>query len=356
MGFEDRDYYRESSNRSTLARVGQWILSGRVYLFEAFGIRVYALSWLIIAMAYALLFMGNGYVWQDRLIASLGLFVIVLLHEFGHCFGARYMGGQADEIVMHPLGGLALTAPPKRWWPHFVTTAAGPLVNVVICIVSGIVLYAYAGKLPWRPYYLEPFQKFGGWVDIAWWSYWIYQTSWTLLLFNLLPIFPLDGGRMVQEVAWKYVGYYRSMIFACTTGIAGAVVAMLVGLLTGTLGLTILALLGLMYCVQLRRAVMEAGPYAFDEENGPDLSAASESWKDFDTRERKERQRVNKRELKAQAKAEKEAAAREAERVANEAKLDQVLAKISSQGKDSLSRSERKFLEQMTEAKRKAKS
>ena len=66
------------------------------------------------------------------------LFVSVLLHEFGHCFGARIMGGRGEEILMWPLGGLAFADPPRRPWPQLVTTVGGPLVNVVICLVTGV--------------------------------------------------------------------------------------------------------------------------------------------------------------------------------------------------------------------------
>ena len=67
------------------------------------------------------------------------LFVSVLLHEFGHCFAARWIGGEADEILMTPLGGLALAdAAAAAAGRAFVTVAGGPLVNVVICLVTGV--------------------------------------------------------------------------------------------------------------------------------------------------------------------------------------------------------------------------
>ncbi|MCH7765652.1 MAG: M50 family metallopeptidase [Acidobacteria bacterium] len=54
------------------------------------------------------------------------LFVVVLVHEFGHCFGARYTGGEADEILIWPLGGLAYASPPHNAKAHMITTVAGP--------------------------------------------------------------------------------------------------------------------------------------------------------------------------------------------------------------------------------------
>ena len=82
------------------------------------------------------------------------LFVIVLLHEFGHCAGARYTGGEADEILLWPLGGLAYVAPPHKSAAHMITAVAGPMVNVVLCAVCSVVLVLWTGKMgavPWNP-------------------------------------------------------------------------------------------------------------------------------------------------------------------------------------------------------------
>ena len=59
------------------------------------------------------------------------LILMVLLHEFGHCIACRWVGGQANEILMWPLGGLAYTQPPNTWQANLVTTIGGPLVNVI---------------------------------------------------------------------------------------------------------------------------------------------------------------------------------------------------------------------------------
>ncbi len=77
--------------------------------------------------------------WMDIfLLTIVALFGSVLLHEFGHCFGARYMGGEAREILIWPLGGLAYVDVPHRWKALFVMVAAGPAVNVLICMVCAI--------------------------------------------------------------------------------------------------------------------------------------------------------------------------------------------------------------------------
>lgn len=86
--------------------------------------------------------------WLDVfLLTVVVLFASVLLHEFGHCFGARYAGGDAREILIWPLGGLAFTEIPHRWKALFITVAAGPAVNVLICLVCGGAMIA-AGFAP----------------------------------------------------------------------------------------------------------------------------------------------------------------------------------------------------------------
>ena len=109
MGWQDRDYNR-SHGRSPSNPL-EWIMFGQVPLFRVFGISVRAHASLIIFIVLSLIF-GLGYggnTWQDRLESMIALFTIVLLHEFGHCFTARWVGGSANDIVMHPLGGLAMT-------------------------------------------------------------------------------------------------------------------------------------------------------------------------------------------------------------------------------------------------------
>ena len=69
------------------------------------------------------------------LLTVVTLFGIILLHEFGHCFAARFVGGEANEILIWPLGGLAFVEVPHYPKPTFIVAAGGPAVNVLICLV-----------------------------------------------------------------------------------------------------------------------------------------------------------------------------------------------------------------------------
>src|SRR5207302_3137679 len=92
--------------------------------------------------------------WIEAAILMGLLFVAVLLHEFGHCFGARLVDGDAHEILLWPLGGLAAIDVPHTPRAHFLSTAAGPFVNLVLCLGAGAGLAALGVRPPFSPLWL----------------------------------------------------------------------------------------------------------------------------------------------------------------------------------------------------------
>lgn len=341
MGYQDRPYYRDQNRGGGFAGGGlAWIFNGSVPLFTAFGIRVRAHASLLITIALVLVFgLGPGATWQDRVSSMTMLFLVVLLHEFGHCFAARWVGGSAEDIMMHPLGGIAFARPPHRPMPTFITVAGGPLVNVVICLVCGVALYLIVGWNPTNPFQFAP-PKWGNaenWYIVVRYVYWLYQVSLVILMFNLLPIFPLDGGQMVQSILWPIVGYYKSMNFSCIVGMVAAVVGGMIALATGSIGLAILAVMGFLTCLNLRRQLLAAGPGAMTDE--VDYSAA------YDTG----RPKVNT--FRAKREAARYEKARQQEQ-AVQAKVDRILAKVAARGMNSLNWFEKRTLRLATERQR----
>ena len=127
-------------------------MSWSIPVFRAFGIQVKVhLLFFIFTLGMFLRQVGakdNPIWWVDVfLFTVVALFGIILLHEFGHCFGARYVDGDAKEVLIWPLGGLAYVDVPHNPRANFITTAAGPGVNVVICLVC-VIGMAGAGYLP----------------------------------------------------------------------------------------------------------------------------------------------------------------------------------------------------------------
>jgi stage IV sporulation protein FB len=130
-------------------------LTWAVPLFRAFGIQV-RLHLLYILMTIGLIWRAwseSPDHWLDIvLVGVVLLFVCILLHEFGHCFAARRVGGDADEILMWPLGGLAYVRVPETPRANFIATAGGPAVNLVLFLGAGAVLLAASFVPPLNPF------------------------------------------------------------------------------------------------------------------------------------------------------------------------------------------------------------
>ena len=141
----------------------------------------------------------------------LALFGIVLLHEFGHSLACRQVGVTANEIVLWPLGGVAFVSPPPRPGAVFWSIVAGPLVNVVLVALLAVFEIA-------RPYLgdLAASSSAHHFLRQLW------NINVGLLIFNLLPIYPLDGGQILRALLWFPFGRAHSLTVAAVIGIAGA--------------------------------------------------------------------------------------------------------------------------------------
>jgi Zn-dependent protease len=146
-----------------------------------------------------------------NVIEYLAIFGIVLLHEFGHALACRQVGGQANRIMLWPLGGVAFVQPPPRPGALLWSIAAGPLVNVMLVPVT-LVAWVVAYGAGWQIEYPDVVHFL---VSIAF-------INIALLVFNMLPIYPLDGGQILQALLWFVIGQARSLMVA---GIIGFVAA-----------------------------------------------------------------------------------------------------------------------------------
>ena len=127
------------------------------------------------------------------------MFSSIFLHELGHCFAARRVGGSADEVLLWPLGGLAFCHCPEFPKSNLIVAAGGPAVTLAISAVS------YAG------FYLAGYDADRLWVEPTFLRLLLYQAwsilvHWNLviLIFNLIPLYPMDGGRIVHSVLWGF--------------------------------------------------------------------------------------------------------------------------------------------------------
>lgn len=340
MGWQDRPYYRDQSASS--GNPLTWILYGSVPLFTVFGIRVRMSASLIFVIGYELLVseLPHGLGVTNALTFGLALFGIVLLHEFGHCFAARKMGGEASDVLLGPLGGLAFVDAPNRPLPQLVTAVGGPAVNVIICAVTYAAMRLIVAFIPHANFTLNPLIVGGFYFYLAW----IFDISLALLIFNLLPIFPLDGGRILQTLLWFKLRFYRASIITSVVGMIGSVLMFMYGIAFWRswygLILVFIAISCFWTCFQLRAQLKAAGPWEYEDE-GIDYSASLWQPDEPKRKARKISRRVARR-LRRQAEQEEN----------EQAQIDAILAKVSAQGMHSLTWSERRALRKATERQR----
>ncbi len=185
---------------------------GAVRLFQFSGINVYLhWSWFIVAI-YSIQNRAGEYsslMWNA--LEYLSLFAIVLLHEFGHSLACRQVGGRANEILLWPFGGVAFVSPPPRPGAVLWSIAAGPLVNVALFpILDFAVAQAISHGLPFRNH-----DAYDLIVSIS-------RINLGLLIFNMLPVYPLDGGQILRALLWFGLGPTRSLLVASGIGFLGA--------------------------------------------------------------------------------------------------------------------------------------
>lgn len=195
-------------------------IKGAFQLFRVRGISVLLhWSWFLVAVIQ-IQHRSRSYsspLWN--VVEYLALFLIVLLHEFGHAFACRSVGGQANTILLWPLGGVALVSPPPRPGANLWCLAAGPLVNVVLALIFlGIGLAAHATGL------------LAGHPDLAKLFTMVALINLVLLVFNLLPIYPLDGGQILRALLWFIFGPSTSLVVASIIGLVGVGILILLAL------------------------------------------------------------------------------------------------------------------------------
>jgi Zn-dependent protease len=260
-------------------------------LFRAFGVQVRVhILYIVITLS---LFLRTAY-GKDTFVSVSDVFLFtvplvflsILFHEFGHIFGGRAVGGEGEEILMWPLGGLAFVEVPREWKAHTLMILAGPAVNLGIAVLAAGVL-AGSGFLPTlNPFespYVAPMKNYrdgrvytseyglklyepGSSTPIAGtergnygdkpelqteraadhtarngleravaptWVVWvnrIFWMNWVLLLFNMLvPAFPMDAAQTVQGLVWWRTDYRTGLRIACYCGYGTGLVMLIVG-------------------------------------------------------------------------------------------------------------------------------
>jgi Zn-dependent protease/CBS domain-containing protein len=172
-------------------------------------------------------------------IAISLLFVLVTLHEFGHSFAAMYYGVPVKQIVLSPIGGVAqLQRIPDKPVQEFVISIAGPAVNFVIAVLMALFIPLLdLGVTD----FMTALSGRAGLTITAVFAY-VFVYNIFLALFNLIPAFPLDGGRVFRALLAMKLDYGRATNIAATVGKALAVMMGLYGLFNGGIFMVFIAI------------------------------------------------------------------------------------------------------------------
>ena len=186
---------------------------GSIHLFKFKGIDVFLhWSWFFVA-AYEIQSRNARYssiTWN--ILEYLALFLIVMTHEFGHSLACRQVGGRVNRIVLWPLGGVAYVDPPARPGATLWSIAAGPLVNVALAPIL-FALYMFARSANLAVTMPDEYRLIRAVLSI----------DIGLFVFNMLPIYPLDGGQILRSLLWFVLGRARSLLVATILGFVGVI-------------------------------------------------------------------------------------------------------------------------------------
>jgi stage IV sporulation protein FB len=302
--------------------------------------------------------------WIDVSILLAILFFSVLLHEFGHCFAARWVNGDAQEVLLWPLGGLANVEIPHRPRAHFITAAAGPAVNLAIALVcASLLLFIWKYQPSWNPLpgsYL--FRDDKGVIELTRWSgtreqlspyavpvllmrgFWL---NYFMGLFNVLVAgYPLDGGRMLQAALWPSLGYRQSTLFVVFAGFAFVFLIGLYAIIQTSVMSLCLALF--IYAAGQRQwVILETG----GEEGvfGYDFSQGYTSLERDQIQAAPAGRRVSWWRRWLRARAARKMQREQEEREAEERRLDELLDKLHRQGRAALTDEEQRFMKRVSD-------
>ncbi len=299
---------------------------------------------LLVLVAIVLMFRLG---WQVGAVVSGILFLSILIHEFGHVFGARLTGGMADEILLWPLGGLAAVQPGPHPWAALQTIAAGPLVNLTLALLFFPGFYAQnelwgvlnPAEVPVAEFHAE---TWGRECLLL-----VFYVNWLLLLLNLLPVFPLDGGQMVSAILSSRMPNDAAFRLTANIGMGASILLMVVGLAGDWSWVVAIGSFTLVMNVLLT-VQLQTGDSYDDSFMGYDFSQGYTSLERSDAAKSRESRQSWLESWKARRRQRQQQ--RELERREDlERQLDELLAKVHEHGLESLTGPEKRLLRRASE-------
>jgi Zn-dependent protease/CBS domain-containing protein len=211
-------------------------MRGAIRLAKVFGIDIDIHVTFFLLLAFFALILG-----AKGLVLIIGIFFFVTVHELCHSLAAAHFGIKVKRITLLPIGGVAsMQEVPKKPYQEMIISLAGPLSNLVIVVVFFYPLYLMLGKET----LMYPFQVLTGQVKYEGsfnvWAH-IYWINLVLAVFNMIPAFPMDGGRVLRALLTSKMGFKRATAVAVRLGHIFALMFAYLGIVYGHIFLLIIA-------------------------------------------------------------------------------------------------------------------
>jgi len=279
--------------------------------------------------------------WNLDNLAMIPVFLIVvfgsvLLHELGHALAAKRVGGDARRIILWPLGGLAECSVPENPRAHFITAVAGPLVSLALGVTSFLMVQ-----------FMFPARISGSLSIVEIMIISVMYMNAMLFLFNLIPAYPMDGGRIIRSILWPLIGYAKAAQVAFKLAMICSIGMGIWAVHTGHLMLLLIAAY-IFFQARQERKLLEMINYnpgfmasthlqTFGPATGQDRAVREPVW-----REKKPGFFEQRKALKEQKRADQ----KQADEARIRKQVDALLDKINQHGMMSLTDKERRFLEE----------
>ena len=195
-------------------------MRGSIRLFKVSGISVK------VHITFFLLLFLAMYGGLKGLVFILGVFSFVTLHELCHSMVAQKFGIKVKEITLLPIGGVASMAKmPDKPSEEFFISIAGPLLNIAVILIFYLPLRFLVGADTLHGFFVTG-PSLATWTQVLIYIYWI---NLILAVFNLIPAFPMDGGRILRSILAPRLGYQKATKIAVSLGHLFALIFAFVG-------------------------------------------------------------------------------------------------------------------------------
>jgi Zn-dependent protease len=290
----------------------------------------------------------------------LGLLIVALaIHELGHAAMGWWLGCEPEEVRLWPLGNMVMPASATRSGDNMLVAMAGPAVSLAMVLGAAIAVNLLGAHFTWNPFgnslgtgapmvvHADQSRAVATFTP-AWWIGWFGYLNYVIMLTNLLPALPFDGGRMFRAyLAQSSVSPAKDSMIPPLFARSCALILVVVGVVRLVSqkgdGLTVLALALLIeLMVRTEARMIEDGGFFDDGVFGYDFSEGYTSLEGSAAKVRPYRESAIKRwrrrrsELRRQRRQEKEAA--------EERRMDEILDKIHREGRAALTDEETRFL------------